>query len=81
MTTRVQAVISTVTVLSVFACGAYGDALDWIQQINNLSQREVIKELERRVGVGAVTHSPTKPTAKKESVKSCEVIAVPQKIS
>ena len=33
-----------------FACGAYGDVLDWLELTHNLSTAEAIKELERRVG-------------------------------
>lgn len=33
-----------------FACGAHGDAVDWLELVHNLSTAEAIKELERRAG-------------------------------
>jgi DNA primase len=33
-----------------YACGVHGDALDWYQQVHNLSKADTIKELSKRVG-------------------------------
>jgi DNA primase len=52
-----------------FACGAHGDALTWLEQVQNLSKAEAIKELERRSGVGAsIVSSKSIPSQKPRAI-------------
>ncbi len=54
-----------------FACGASGDALDWLERVHNLSKTDAIKALENRVGVITTAHQ--KPVRKpKALVKQCD---------
>lgn len=46
-----------------FACGAYGDAIDWLELVYRLSTAEAIAELERRVG-GYVPPTSIEPASR-----------------
>jgi DNA primase len=55
-----------------YSCNARGDALDWYQQVHQLSKADAIKELEQRVGA-MPTAQRMKPVSKtKQSCKACD---------
>ncbi len=54
-----------------YACGASGDALNWLEHVHNLSKPDAIKALQNRAGVITMLHQ--KPVSKpKALVKQCE---------
>jgi DNA primase len=58
-----------------YACGTHGDALDWYQQVHNLSKANAIKELSQRAGTP--TAQRTKPVVKpRATCKSCDSLSL-----
>ncbi len=54
-----------------YACGAHGDALDWLEHVHGLDRAEAIAELKRRAGLP--TAQRTQPVSKPQvKVKTCE---------
>jgi DNA primase len=54
-----------------YACDVHGDALDWYQQLHQLSKADAIKELEQRLRT-IPTAQRTKPIAKPK--QSCRTL-------
>jgi CHC2 zinc finger len=66
-----------------YSCGASGDALDWLEQVQGYSKVDAVKELERRSGI------ITEPSPRRERTvskpltlcKSCESEPLPMNVT
>jgi DNA primase len=63
-----------------FACGARGDALTWVQQVQNVSKSDAIRELEQRAGVHslAIIQQPKRVDTPSTRMKECESQPLPE---
>lgn len=64
-----------------FACGAYGDALVWLEHVHKLSKADAIHELERRVGsVSIALYHRSKIEKPRAAMKGCDRQRLPQNV-